>query len=214
MLEPDGVIKVNERTLILPCCRQILLKKLHEGHLGRDKMKSLSRLLCWWPSLNQDIVTFTKECRQCQLKPRSHANWKPWPVPFATIQRSSSSTADFTKEVLQRFFAREGIAQVLVTDNGSHFTAEHLQSWLRSIGCYSITTAPRHPQSNGLAENFIRSLKTAIRVNSPNNLTDLRNCIDNFLMQYRNAAHSTTSKSPALLFKGRNLRTSANLNTN
>ncbi|GAA50700.1 hypothetical protein CLF_104925, partial [Clonorchis sinensis] len=32
--------------------------------------------------------------------------------------------------------------------------------------------------------------------------------IDNFLMQYRNASHSVTGKSPAILFKSRSLRTS------
>lgn len=67
------------------------------------------------------------------VETRSHANWKPWPVPFAPMQRlhcdycgpflgkyyalvledsyskfpevflTSNATADFTKEVLQRF---------------------------------------------------------------------------------------------------------------
>ncbi len=32
-------------------------------------------------------------------------------------------------------------------------------------------------------------------------------------MQYRNAEHSSTGKSPALLFKGQNLRTSSALDT-
>ena len=101
----------------------------------------------------------------------------------------------------------------MVTDNGTHFTLEDLQTWQRRIGCNTLFTAPRHPQSNGQTENFVRSLKTAIRTSSPSSLEDLQTCVDNFLLQYRNAAHSTTRKSPALLFKGRNLRSSMSLDT-
>ena len=50
-LLPDGVITVHDRPLIPPACRNDVLHHLHMGHLGRDKMKSLARLLCWWPSI-------------------------------------------------------------------------------------------------------------------------------------------------------------------
>lgn len=243
-LHADGVITVHDRPLIPPSCRSLMLSHLHVGHLGRDKMKSLARLLCWWPSMDQDISTFLRDCRSCQQhKPtRSHhPQWKPWPIPFSAMQRvhadycgpfldryyalvvedsyskfpdvfiTPKATADFTKRALRRYFAREGIPQALVTDNGTHFTGEEVQSWLRSIGCRSVFTAPRHPASNGIAERFVRTLKTAISTAAPATKDELEQAIDAFLLQYRNAAHPSTGKSPAILFKGRNLRTAADL---
>ena len=84
---------------------------------------------------------------------------------------------------------------------------------LKSLGCYTVFTAPQHPCSNDQAENFIRTLKTAVRASDPHNYDELNSCIDSFLLQYRNAVHPTTEKTPAMLFKGRNLRSSANLDT-
>ena len=59
-LEADGAITFRDRTLIPPTSRSSLLQHLHSGHVGRDKMISLSRFLCWWPSINQDINTFIR----------------------------------------------------------------------------------------------------------------------------------------------------------
>ena len=76
-LDADGVIMVRERPLIPPACRETMLRHLHQGHLGRDKMISLARLLCWWASIRSDIIMFVRECARCQEKPRTHKDWRP-----------------------------------------------------------------------------------------------------------------------------------------
>ena len=245
-LQADGVILVHDRPLLPPSCRNSMLCHLHVGHLGRDKMKSLARLLCWWPSMDADISTYLRDCRSCQIhKPTRthHPQWKPWPIPFSAMQRlhadycgpfmdrfyalviedayskypevffTTAATADFSKRALRRFFSREGIPQALVTDNGTHFTGEELQSWLRTIGCRSVFTAPRHPASNGLAERFVRTLKTAISTTAPRTRDELEQAVDSFLLQYRNAVHPSTGKAPAMLFKGRTLRTTVDIDS-
>lgn len=245
-LLPDGVITVHDRPLIPPACRNDVLHHLHMGHLGRDKMKSLARLLCWWPSIDGDIGSYLRDCRAClRSKPRrqSHPDWKPWPIPFNPMQRvhadycgpflgkyyalvvedayskfpevflTPKADTEFTKRALRKFFAREGIPQALVTDNGTHFTGDVLQSWLLSVGCRAVFTAPRHPSSNGLAERFVRTLKTSIAASDPSTIDELEQVIETFLLQYRNAVHPTTGKSPAMLFKGRSLRTSLDVDT-
>jgi hypothetical protein len=121
---------------------------------------------------------------------------------------TTNATAEFTQHALRKTFAREGVPFALVTDNGTHFTAQSLKEWLRGLGCRHLFTAPRHPQSNGLAENFVRTLKSAVQSANPSSHSELDRMIDNFLMQYRNASHTTTRRSPAQLFKSRALRTS------
>ena len=240
----DHIIMMQDKFLIPPSCRKMMLEHLHEGHLGRDKMKSLARMLCWWPSLNADIVSFSKDCVKCQnSKPNTHPRWTSWPHTYEPMARvhvdycgpflgqyhalvvedsyskypevyfTKSATAEFTQFALRKFFSREGIPKVLVSDNGSHFTEKSLKEWLKTIGVIQLFTAPRHPCSNGLAERFVQTLKTAIRSCDISNFKDLDRYVDNFLMQYRNAEHSSTRKSPAFLFKGRNLRTSLALDT-
>ena len=60
-LQADGVILVHDRPLLPPSCRNSMLCHLHVGHLGRDKMKSLARLLCWWPSMDADVSTYLRD---------------------------------------------------------------------------------------------------------------------------------------------------------
>ena len=75
------------------------------------------------------------------------------------------------------------------------------------MGSYILFTAPRHPKSNGLAENFVKTLKSAIFCKSPSSLDELDLTVDNFLMQFRNADHTSSCKTPTKLFKGRDLKT-------
>ncbi|XP_062507167.1 uncharacterized protein LOC134183568 [Corticium candelabrum] len=45
-----------------------------------------------------------------------------------------------------------GIPETLVTDNGSQFTSEVFQSFMKGNGRRHINGAPYHPATNGLAE--------------------------------------------------------------
>ena len=71
-----------------------------------------------------------------------------------------------------------------------------------------IYTVSRHLQSNRLAKNFVKILMTAIKSVNVQNCDMLDQTLDNFLFQHRNSAHTTTRKTPSVLIKGRNLRSS------
>jgi len=242
-LTPDGIILVGDATLIPPLLRKEVLQYLHSSHLGTEKMKSLARMTCFWPDLTNDIIRTVKECKSCFLKPSNTNQCNPWPSSIEPLQRihcdycgpflkkyyaliiidsfskfpevflSTSASGEFTQRAFQKYFSREGIPQYVVSDNGTHFKSKELQQWMKSVGSHFVYTAPRHPQSNGLAENFVRTLKTAIKANNPQTFFELDKCVDNLLFQYRNAKHFTTGKTPAFLFKGRDLRTSLHFPT-
>ena len=131
-------------------------------------------------------------------------SFSKWPEVFFT----TTPTTSFVIQVLRKCFSREGIPQVLVTDNGSQFCATEMKAWLDSIGCRHLRTAPRHPCSNGAAENLVKTVKSAIASANPKTFPELETLVDNFLLQYRNAIHATTKESPAMLFKSRRLRSS------
>ena len=232
---PDQVLYYNDRVIVPPTLRKVTLQDLHSSHLGVEKLKSLARLSCWWPSLNADIANFVKDCTQCHTKPKP-SQWTPWPSTYEPWQRvhvdycgpllnkyyvlvlidayskwpeiftTTTANAEFTIRALRRCFSREGVPKCLVCDNGTPFSAEVTRKWLQEIGCRQLFSPPRHPQSNGAAENFVKTVKSAVHSVNPTTLEELEKTLDNLLLQYRNAAHASTKTSPAILFKKRNLR--------
>ena len=86
----------------------------------------------------------------------AHARW-------LEIERMTSATSEKTTEVLQKLFARYRIPAQLVNDNGSQFTSEEFQQFLKRNGIKHITSAPHHPATNGLAERGVGSFKSAMK---------------------------------------------------
>lgn len=76
-----------------------LLSELHESHWGMVKMKSLSRSLFWWPSLDEDIENVVNSCDICKQQRSMPATapvhtWKwascPWErihLDFAEVNK-------------------------------------------------------------------------------------------------------------------------------
>ena len=112
-------------------------------------------------------------------------------------------------EILQKVFARYGVPAQLVSDNGSQFTSEEFQQFLKRNGIRHITSAPYHPATNGLAERGFQSFKNAMK--SENEVKSLNIKLARFLLAYRNTPHSTTGEPPSQLFLGRILCTRLNL---
>ena len=83
----DKLICLNDRILIPPTLRSTVLQDLHSSHLGVEKMKSLARLTCYWPELNEDIKAFVASCTTCKTNTRSRSsNWTPWPAAYKCFQ--------------------------------------------------------------------------------------------------------------------------------
>jgi len=108
------------------------------------------------------------------------------------------------RNCLRRFFSQQGIPKLLISDNASYFISGDLQAWFAAIGTEHQTIAPYHPQSNGLAERFVDTVKQHVKAI---NCSDLQTAIDRFLMQYRNSIHLTTLKTPAEMIYGESNRT-------
>ena len=60
----DDCILINDR-LAIPCqLRSAVLKKIHQGHTGREAMLNVSQYF-WWPHIHKNIVNSAEECRSC-----------------------------------------------------------------------------------------------------------------------------------------------------
>ena len=56
-------------------------------------------------------------------------------------------------------FARYGVPGVLMSDNGPHFALAEFTSIAKKWGFEYVTSSPRYPQSNGKAENAVKTVK-------------------------------------------------------
>ncbi len=80
-------------------------------------------------------------------------SYSKWPEVFLTLKADGA----FTKLAMRITFSRLGVPLTVVTENGTHFASSEVQDWLKSVGCRQVFTTPRHPESNGLAENFVKT---------------------------------------------------------
>lgn len=129
-----------------------------------------------------------------------------WPE----VELMTSTTSKKTIEVLRSLFARHGLPEQLVSDNGPQFISDDFKKFLKANQVKHILTAPYHPASNGLAERFVRTLKRSLKASSGDG-RPICHRLAEFLFEYRATPHATTGVSPDELFLKRTLRTRFNL---
>ena len=123
--------------------------------------------------------------------------------PEVEILRSTSAKAVIPH--LDSIFARQGIPNVVRTDNGPPFNSEDFQKFATHLGFTHRRITPMWPRANGEAERLMRTLEKAIRTAVIEG-KNWRQELFTFLRQYRATPHSTTGKSPSELLNGRKLK--------
>ena len=232
----QGCLMWGMRVVIPQVYQQKVLEELHGGHLGVVKMKALARSHVWWPHIDKEIEGVTQRCGGCQMMKGDpkltplhpwefpEGPWRRIHVDFAgpfqgksflivvdayskwpEVVAMDETTTDKTVDALRAIFARWGIPLQMVTDNGPQFTSAGFERFLALNNIKHVRSSPYHPATNGLAERFVKTLKNALRVSKGDGHT-LQHRLASFLLNYRNARHSTTEVTPATLMIGRDLR--------
>ena len=131
----------------------------------------------------------------------AHSKWIE-----ATCTSSTSSSAVI--DSLCPLFARFGLPETVVTDNGPGFVSQEFEQFLKNNGIYHTTSAPYHPASNGLAERAVQTVKKGLKNEKSGNMTSR---LSKVLLAYRMTPQSTTGNSPAEMLLGRRPRTRLDL---
>ncbi|KAK0419802.1 hypothetical protein QR680_014328 [Steinernema hermaphroditum] len=80
-------LMLADRVVLPAKLRRRMLKQLHRGHPGMERMKRLARKMVFWPQMNEDVEDFVRSCAPCanaakkpELAPLSSWNLptKPW----------------------------------------------------------------------------------------------------------------------------------------
>ena len=114
----------------------------------------------------------------------------------------NTSTSSATIEKLRMVFATHGLPEKLVSNNGSNFTSEEFEQFLKINGIKHVKTAPYHPASNGLAERAVQTFKEGLKKMKEGSIETK---ISRFLFQYRITPQTKTVVTPAELLMGRKL---------
>ncbi len=125
-----------------------------------------------------------------------------WPE----VIQMSSTTSQNTTEALQALFARYGLPEQIVSDNGAQFTSQEFSDFVQANGIKHIRSAPYHPSTNDQAERFVQTFKRAMKAGEREGRS-LKTRLAQFLLSYRSTPHATTNVSPSKLFLQRKIRT-------
>lgn len=114
-------------------------------------------------------VTFALDC--CD---REAISWVASPSGY-----SGDDVRDVMLEAVEKRFGQAlPVTQIQwLSDNGSAYTAEQTRAFAREIGLIPLTTPVRSPQSNGMAESFVKTMKRdyIAHMPRPDRQTALRN---------------------------------------
>lgn len=220
----DGV-----RIVVPSALRPSILKNLHIAHAGLSRTKKLAQQTYYWPTINIDIKNMIDCCEPCQLlrpsqAPESLQLYPPAAEPMSdvsvdlfqvdsgkylvmvdrysgfpfVIKLHGLDTTSITKH-LSAWFYDWGFPRYLTSDGGPQFRDEFVQYCNDNFISHTLSSA-YHPQSNGLAESGVKSLKyLLIKLTSSTELPMA-------LLHWRNVPKTIGELSPAELFLGRRQR--------
>ena len=115
---------------------------------------------------------------------------------FIEVDHLRSTTSAAIIAALNMHFARHGFPDTFISDNGPQFVSAEFALFLTSKNVEHLTSSPRYPQSNGMAERAVRTMKELLQKSAD---------LPTALLAYRSTPLQC-GFSPAQLLMGRRLR--------
>lgn len=121
---------------------------------------------------------------------------------FIEVDSLSSETSKSAIRSLMATFSRFGVPDSLVTDNGPCFASSEFAKFVDQWNFQHITSSPRYPQSNGKAENAVRTVKRLFTKCRAAGVSEFQALLD-----WRNTPSEGMDTSPAQRLLGRRCKT-------
>lgn len=206
-----------------------MLEKIHRAHQGVDSSIRRARETLFWPGMQAAIRQTCLSCGLCAqyLTERPTEPMKSQKIPTLPWSRISvdlfqldgkhylvsvdhysdyfeldvlkNTTASTVIRAMKRNFARHGIPQECVSDNGPQFDSYEYAKFAKEYGFKPIKSSPYHSQGNGKAESAVKVAKNILK-KSRNEDPHLA------LLAYRNTPQQGYTYSPSQRLMSRRLR--------
>lgn len=86
---------------------------------------------------------------------------------YLEILLLQSTTSEHVIQRLKSLFARFGIPEQIVSDNGPQFSSEAWRSFCDMYDTRHVTSSPHNPQGNGHAEWAVQTAKRILKQDDP-----------------------------------------------
>ena len=126
---------------------------------------------------------------------------------FPEVVILSDTSSKSIINALTSLFARYGLPENLLSDNGSNFVSADFEDFLASTMTQHLRTSNFHPQTNGVLERFHGSLKLRLRKLMTFDKLPLHLAIEKVLYDLRSSPHEVTGVTPYERMFGRPMRT-------
>ena len=121
---------------------------------------------------------------------------------YFEVARLHSTTSTAVIKELKVMFARFGIPEELVSDNGPQFASSEFSCFAQEWGFKHQTTSPYHPQANGKAEQAVQTVKRLFQKCKVTGQSEFLTLLD-----WRNTPSEGIGVSPAQRLLGRRCQT-------
>ena len=223
----NNLLLFQKRIVVPESLQHKTLGKLHHGHQGIQRCRLRARISVWWPGISQRIKEAIECCAECvkHSTPRPEP-LMPTPLPdypwqsiamdlfilnkatyvlivdyfsrYPEVIKLRSTSSNAVIEAVKAVFSRHGIPEMVQSDNGPQFSSDEFARFAACYGFWHTTSSPHFPQSNGLAERTVQTVKNILKENQDPYLA---------ILTYRSTQLPWCGLSPAQLLMGRQLRT-------
>jgi len=125
-------------------------------------------------------------------------------VEACAIPNQSSET--LAKALVDNVICRHGVPKELLSDRGANLLSNLMLDICTLTGMKKINTTAYHPQTDGLVENFNRTLRTMLAKHSRTFGMDWDRHLQHLLFAYRTRPHDSTNEAPFFMIYGRDAR--------
>ena len=230
----EGCLMWGNRVIMPKQGRKQILDELHQGHPGMARMKSLARMIVWWPNIDSHIEEKIKHCNSCQehkaMPPKAPLH--PWQYPDAPWERVH---VDYAGPFMGHMFLvvvdaySKWIEVHKMTTSTSSATIQNLRKTFSQFGipdvlvtdngtCFTSEEFKIFCEQNGIrhvtsapfhpASNGLaeRAVQTVKQGLKKMTAGTIDDKLSRFLFQYRLTPQTTTGETPAKKFLNRELK--------
>ena len=184
----DGLLMRGSRVVIPSALRLEMLDRIHTGHQGISKCRERAKQSLWWPGLSRQLEELVKNCSTCrkclnqrrepliptalpelpwqrvgtdlfEFRGHSYLLVVDYYSRFIEIARLDRTTSEEIILQTKKIFARYGIPEVVVSDNGPQYSSEAYAAFAWQFQFEHVTSSLHYPQSNGEAEHAVQMVK-------------------------------------------------------